>query len=137
MKSRAAYFRQRRADNLEDQRAKDRQRYADHRDELQERRNTYTAKQREPGGKIHSFNEWLSELKNGPWIDCGNMFPACAMDWDHVRGDKSFNLSAMRGLCETENLKKCILEEIAKCDLVCACCHRIRTEDRRLAADPD
>jgi len=48
------------------------------------------------------------------------------MDFDHVRGAKRFHLS------ESEHKsKRLIKEEIRKCDLVCANCHRIRTHERQ------
>ena len=51
------------------------------------------------------------------------------MDFDHLLGVNKFNnLSSMisRG-CGLE----AILEEIKKCEVVCACCHRLRTKRRR------
>jgi len=47
------------------------------------------------------------------------------MEFDHVRGKKLFNLSK-----PPYNLKR-VAAEIAKCDLVCANCHRLRTASRR------
>jgi hypothetical protein len=48
------------------------------------------------------------------------------MDFDHLK-DKEMNLSDMirRGFG-----KKKILAEVAKCELVCANCHRLRTFKR-------
>ena len=66
-------------------------------------------------------------LKTGkPCTDCGGTFHIAAMEWDHVpeRGPKLFNIGAGDySLAKT-------LTEIAKCDLVCANCHRVRTWDR-------
>lgn len=92
----------------------------------------YRVQERMPGGKIKEFRDWLDSLKSGPCSDCGNAFPACAMDWDHIRGEKRFNIanSRMNGWGSEKN-KTVILEEIAKCELVCACCHRIRTQQRK------
>lgn len=61
-------------------------------------------------------------------VDCGyNAHPA-ALDFDHRPGEqKGLSISKMY-LRSWES----ILAEIAKCDLVCANCHRIRTEERRL-----
>jgi hypothetical protein len=64
-------------------------------------------------------------LKSRPCDDCGIQYPHYVMDFDHVRGDKSFNISDLYGKSE-----KAILAEVAKCDLVCANCHRIRTHVR-------
>lgn len=48
------------------------------------------------------------------------------MDFDHRPGtEKVRNVAAMRG-CSLKRL----LEEIKKCDLVCANCHRLRTFQR-------
>ncbi len=44
------------------------------------------------------------------------------MDFDHVRGKKLFNIANGR-----YRTWKSVIIEIAKCDLVCANCHRIRT----------
>ena len=72
--------------------------------------------------------EYAGKLKEGkPCTDCGGTFHIAAMEWDHVpgRGPKLFELG--RG---DHSLAK-VQAEIAKCDLVCANCHRVRTWDRR------
>lgn len=58
-------------------------------------------------------------------IDCGYNKRACALQFDHVAG-KTFQISSQL----TCNLDR-LLAEIAKCDVVCACCHAVRTQDRR------
>jgi hypothetical protein len=63
--------------------------------------------------------------KSVPCADCGRNFPPVAMDFDHVAGDKIAEVSRMR----IWNLDK-LRVEIAKCEVVCACCHRIRTATR-------
>lgn len=71
--------------------------------------------------------EWLSELKAKPCMDCGNSFPPVCMDFDHRDGsEKVGNVSALYE-CSLQTL----LNEIAKCDLVCANCHRLRTHSRK------
>lgn len=66
---------------------------------------------------------YLREVKNKPCADCGQSYPYYVMDFDH-RKDKKFLISqAVRHGVSFNVLK----EEIAKCDLVCANCHRIRT----------
>ena len=69
---------------------------------------------------------WLAGLKDKPCVDCGKLFPSVCMDWDHVRGEKVAPVSRLL----TRNNRRAILAEIAKCDLVCANCHRIRTKLR-------
>ena len=59
--------------------------------------------------------------------DCGGFFPPEAMDWDHRPGTvKSFDVSDSMGSRSFD----AIADEIAKCDLVCANCHRVRTKAR-------
>ena len=60
--------------------------------------------------------------------DCGNRNPI-VLEFDHL-GDKKFNVADMvRHGRSWESIRA----EIAKCDIVCANCHRIRTHDRRMA----
>jgi hypothetical protein len=68
----------------------------------------------------------LAQMKNKPCADCGGKFPTMCMDFDHVRGRKEFAISSRWGT-SLGRLNK----EIAKCDLVCANCHRIRTSERK------
>jgi hypothetical protein len=68
----------------------------------------------------------LAELKSKPCLDCGGKFPPECMDFDHVRGEKRDNLSSIRDLSVPN-----IMEEIEKCEVVCANCHRVRTQRRR------
>lgn len=72
--------------------------------------------------------EAIRLLKNVPCTDCGNVFPAPCMDYDHVRGEKAFDL----GKAANKGYRwELVLQEIAKCDVVCANCHRLRTYNRR------
>jgi hypothetical protein len=67
----------------------------------------------------------VAELKSKPCVDCGGIFPSECMDFDHLSDDKIIDIS--KSLYRSmEFIKK----EIAKCDLVCANCHRIRTYKR-------
>ena len=68
-----------------------------------------------------------SKKNNLPCLDCGISYPWYVMDFDHVRGKKQFNLSIVGSMiCSFEKIDR----EIAKCDLVCANCHRARTFNR-------
>lgn len=68
----------------------------------------------------------IQKYKRRPCKDCGGTFHLEAMEFDHCRGKKLFNLSRP----PTPNLRR-IAEEIAKCDVICANCHRVRTAKRR------
>lgn len=59
-----------------------------------------------------------------PCADCGQHFPYFVMDFDHL-GGKVHSISEMRRRRWT---LPALLREIAKCDVVCANCHRIRTQ---------
>lgn len=69
--------------------------------------------------------EWLDEVKAAPCLDCQRTFPPECMDFDHRDpSTKLFDVS--RAAVSGYSLQK-VKEEVAKCDLLCACCHRIRT----------
>lgn len=72
-------------------------------------------------------NEWLRSLKMRPCADCGSSFAPEAMEWDHLPGEIKLGeiSTALRHRSE-----QVILDEIAKCELVCANCHAIRTRAR-------
>lgn len=77
----------------------------------------------------------LETAKEGCCVDCGYSYPRQAMDFDHRPGVvKRFDLSKSLG---TRYALDTVREEIAKCDLVCANCHRIRTEARRPSPKKD
>jgi hypothetical protein len=67
---------------------------------------------------------WLRSLKVGrPCIDCGHVFPPQVMQWDHKPGFEKLGDLADFWVHSRQE----ILDEIAKCDLVCTNCHTIRT----------
>jgi formate-dependent nitrite reductase cytochrome c552 subunit len=72
----------------------------------------------------------LDELRDRPCADCGHRFPPCAMDFDHR--DPASKRSAVTRMIGRAGTAR-ILEEVAKCDIVCANCHRLRTFQRRSA----
>jgi hypothetical protein len=63
-------------------------------------------------------------------MDCGQRYPYYVMEYDHRDGEEKFcNVSALNGHRRVSMSK--LLAEIAKCDVVCANCHRERTFRRR------
>lgn len=72
--------------------------------------------------EIHEY-----QLEKG-CLDCGfNKHPA-ALEFDHIPGtEKKFNIGEEIG----NRSRQALWEEIAKCDVVCANCHAIRTANRR------
>lgn len=75
--------------------------------------------------RLNQKQRWLAtlaQLKAAPCTDCGGRFHPVAMDFDHRDPiEKLFVIS--KGPKKLE----LVLAEIAKCDLVCANCHRVRT----------
>lgn len=65
-----------------------------------------------------------------PCMDCGQRFPAVAMDFDHRPGvDKLSEVASLVGFLTVTWSR--IQAEINKCDLVCSNCHRLRTFTRK------
>ena len=71
---------------------------------------------------------YIQSLKTAPCTDCGVVYPYYVMDFDHVRGEKKFGIATVGGMSRSMQQ---IIEEITKCDLVCANCHRVRTHSNR------
>lgn len=66
--------------------------------------------------------------KDVPCADCGVRYPSYVMDFDHVRGNKVGNVAHI----VSHGSEKKLLEEIAKCEVICSNCHRERTYARRV-----
>jgi len=69
----------------------------------------------------------MDRLKNAPCMDCGKKYPPYVMDFDHRPGEEKLAPVSRLLLKGVEAL----LSEVAKCDLVCANCHRVRTYTRQ------
>jgi hypothetical protein len=81
--------------------------------------------------ELASTGDDLDRCRAVPCSDCGERYPPCAMDFDHRDpSTKRAAVTRMIGRAGTQRL----LDEIAKCDIVCANCHRLRTSRRRSAA---
>jgi len=67
----------------------------------------------------------INEIKlDAPCTDCGVKYPPYIMQFDHLPGsDKKFSISNVENISSVVVL----LEEIDKCELVCANCHAERT----------
>lgn len=63
---------------------------------------------------------------NASCLDCGESDPV-VFELDHVRGEKVLPVSVM---VAGRYSQKRILDEIQKCEIVCANCHRRRTAKR-------
>jgi hypothetical protein len=124
----------------EAKRAYDRKRYAENREAKIAQSRAYYKKNRPArlayirdysAKKQAEKREHVMKLKEQPCMDCGQCYHFAAMDFDHRGEDekKGSITDMMRNMRVT--LKR-LVEEIAKCDLVCANCHRVRTYNRML-----
>lgn len=70
----------------------------------------------------------IQKAKSVPCTDCKNVYPTYVMDLDHLPDFKKLDQVGRVG--HAYGSKK-VLEEISKCEVVCANCHRIRTHKRK------
>jgi hypothetical protein len=70
--------------------------------------------------------ELIRTAKDVPCTDCGNSYPHYVMDFDHL--DPSIKEAGVASMINCGSLEK-IRTEIAKCEVVCANCHRERTHN--------
>ncbi len=67
------------------------------------------------------FRSILRDAKNKPCTDCRKSYPPIVMDLHHCRGVKKYNVAEM-----VHKPIEVLLDEIEKCDVLCANCHRMR-----------
>lgn len=98
----------------------------------QERRPIPGRKRDYKSSRVEKFRAFMRDVKDAPCLDCGVKYHFSAMEFDHLpEHPKRFELS------EGYRYSIRTLEaEIAKCELVCANCHRYRTWARRYPALP-
>ena len=73
----------------------------------------------------------IESAKNVPCMDCGTQYPSYVMDFHHrdpSTKDFTINQSGNRGIAKVK-------EEIIKCDVICANCHRERTHNHVIEPD--
>lgn len=73
--------------------------------------------------------DYLAWVKTDvPCLDCKVVYPPYVMQFDHIADDKDRAVAALaQAGASLDRLKA----EIAKCELVCANCHALRTHQRR------
>lgn len=71
------------------------------------------------------IKQLVRQAKAKPCMDCGMQYPYCVMDFDHQpEFEKRSAVSMMEN--GRYNMQR-VVEEIAKCQVVCSNCHRLRT----------
>ena len=101
---------------------KSRERYAENRQE-------HSKKVYERNKKVRKeLSLYIKDIKEKtPCTDCKKYYPSYVMDFDHVIGLKINNISVL----VNQLAKNILIEELKKCEVVCANCHRERTFNKR------
>jgi ribosomal protein S20 len=87
-------------------------------------REVYRAKNKRKKDRLRTI---IRDIKARPCANCGGLYPYYVMDFDH-RVDEE-KIAHVSKLVQRLNIPR-LMDEIAKCDVVCANCHRIRTYER-------
>jgi hypothetical protein len=69
----------------------------------------------------------MQSLKEKPCTDCKESYPYYVMDFDHRAGEEKLYEPNKLTLVGSMRV---VIEGLAKCDVVCSNCHRIRTHER-------
>ena len=92
--------------------------YAENKEKHNKRRYAHAKKKR-----MVLRRKILEHFSSNPCVDCGEADPV-VLDFDHVRGDKKSEVSDLVRRCYDWSV---IRDEIKKCDVRCANCHRRKT----------
>ncbi len=81
--------------------------------------------QRSRNQNVRNLKELVRKLKaSKPCHDCGRKWHPCQMQFDHLVGQHK--IGSISGLIKSKG-RRYVLEELPKCQLVCANCHAMRT----------
>ena len=106
----------------------ERRRY--HREYYQANKDKYLARAKANNARYRErFHETIRSAKAKPCADCNIQYPYYVMQFDHL-GNKEFTIASRP---YSRSFPK-LLEEIAKCEVVCANCHAERTHQRRVSS---
>lgn len=82
----------------------------------------------ECGGKKAIKKKIVKDARSVPCMDCKRTYPIECMGFDHLpQYEKCFNICWE---LSSHTIQE-VYDEIAKCEVVCANCHRIRTANRK------
>ena len=87
---------------------------------------TAKAVERKREYKIRNRAFVLAYLREHPCVDCGND-DVVVLEFDHVNGTKEAEIS--RAINRAFSIER-LTNEIAKCEVVCANCHKRRSYER-------
>lgn len=80
-------------------------------------------------GQRRARQAFVAWLKASPCLDCQHAWPSVAMDFDH-RDPSTKVYDVTKWAFSNWTIEK-LQAEVMKCDVVCACCHRLRTHGQR------
>ena len=84
------------------------------------------------GSRADHLQRILRDLKlSVGCADCGYREHPAALEFDHVRGEKRFNLAKVRHHTPAPTALR---KELLKCEVVCSNCHHVRTATRYTVA---
>lgn len=102
--------------NIEDQRVASKRHYEANKNKYKARNKIYRS----------SIREFVQKIKeSNPCVDCGVSYPYYVMDFDHLE-DKQEGINFLVSTGRIGALK----QEMLKCEIVCANCHRSRSYRR-------
>jgi hypothetical protein len=82
--------------------------------------------------RMERLREIVMLEKDNPCMDCNKRYHFSVMDFDHREGEiKNSGISALMNNWKVGETG--LRKELAKCDLVCSNCHRVRTYNRLMA----
>jgi hypothetical protein len=90
-------------------------------------------RRRQQAAREESYLRIAALKAKGRCADCTGQFPPVCMDYDHR--DPTEKTLCVSELISNNASWEVVEAEIAKCDLVCANCHRIRTYPQRKEID--
>lgn len=93
-------------------------------EEVQKNKKQFSKKKRR-----NLLRQLINQTKAQPCADCGKIFPSYAMELDHIADNKIDSVSKM--ISQDKSLSD-INNELDKTQVVCLCCHRVRTQNRKL-----
>ena len=90
-------------------------------------RDKFADRNKAKADKRVALHEWIIKYKlDNPCVDCGETRPP-TLHFDHIdRSDKIMEVSKMVGQVRPLEM---VIAEVAKCDVRCVDCHKIKTGD--------
>lgn len=96
-------------------------------EERREYMKDWRKRSKRPSIEYRAKMNFLIHCKSVPCADCGRSYPHYVMEFDHPDGRGPNERTVSSFTCAAWST---LQAEVAKCDVVCANCHRVRTWKR-------